>query len=342
MKFDIKKRNTPIATLIKDYINKNSGKVSDSRNEIQRRFDYLDWKDQKKIMLAFLESGKTDRQWAYSKLVDFWDKSFEPKVKALWEELHEDKCSWVITRHFPVEYLSKNLDQFTGDRDYYFICLRLAEDKSYVIDRDKLSLSDYVSVLYHTDRPIPDEEALDFLFTAVYNVCTEAYHSFTRLDRYSETDRATIVSPLNFQDVNLVYWYLRKMELLEVLWKFDSWNETVQKAIFDSSEYKAILNAGLNDYELREAKIIIAKKYAYLALEDKYKTADGFDVDGILTPKEWFNESSQKKNKKKLPEPITPEPVDPAILREMIDKNPAIAKLVGSMGLDINDDTLPF
>jgi hypothetical protein len=26
----------------------------------------------------------------------------------------------------------------------------------------------------------------------------------------------------------------------------------------------------------------------------------------------------------------------------MIDKNPAIAKLVGSMGLDINDDTLPF
>ena len=81
MKFDIKKRNTPIATLIKDYINKNSGKVSDSRNEIQRRFDYLDWKDQKKIVQAFLESGKADRQWAYSKALDFWDKSFEPKIK---------------------------------------------------------------------------------------------------------------------------------------------------------------------------------------------------------------------------------------------------------------------
>ena len=81
MTYNTKKRNTPIATLIKNYINKNSGKVSD---EIQRRFDYLDWKDQKKIVLAFLESGKTDRQWAYSKALDYWDKSFAPKIKELW------------------------------------------------------------------------------------------------------------------------------------------------------------------------------------------------------------------------------------------------------------------
>lgn len=338
MNFDIKKRNTPIATLIKNYINKNSGKVSESRNEIQKRFDYLDWKNQKKIILAFLESGKTDRLWAYSKLVDFWDKSFEPKVKTLWEELHEDKCSWVVTRHFPVEYLSMNIDQFTGDRDYYFICLRLAEDKNYVIDKGKLSLSDYVSVLYHTDRPITDEEACDFLFTAVYNVCTEAYHSFTRLDRYSETDRATIISPINFQDVNLVYWYLRKMELLEVIRNFDSWNETVQKEIYSSPEYKIILNAGLNDYELREAKKMIAKKYAYLALEDKYKTAEGFDVNEILVPREWFIEE----NKKKAPEPTIPEPVDTDLLKDIMEKNPAIEKLVGDLGLDVGESYLPF
>lgn len=342
MSYTIRKRNTPIATLIKNYINKNSGKVSDSRNEIQRRFDYLDWKDQKKIMQAFLESGKTDRQWAYSKLVDFWDKSFEPKVKALWEELHEDKCSWVVTRHFPVDYLSKNIAQFTGDRDYYFICLRLAEDKNYVIDRDKLSLSDYVSVLYHTDRPVSDEEASDFLFKTVYNVCTEAYHSFTRLDRYSEADKTTIVSPINFQDVNLVYWYLHKMELLEVLWKFDSWNATVQKAILGSTEYKAISNAGLNDYELRDAKVRIAKKYAYMALEDKYKTAEGFDVNKILVPREWFIETAPKESKEKTPEPITSETVDPTVLREMVAKNPAVEKLVGDFGLDIGESELPF
>ena len=111
-----KKRNTPIATLIKNYINKKSGKVSDSRDEIQIRFDYLDWKDQKKILSAFLESGKKDRQWAYSKILDYWDKSFEQKIKELWEQLHEDKCSWAVIRYFPIEYLTQNIDIFTGNR----------------------------------------------------------------------------------------------------------------------------------------------------------------------------------------------------------------------------------
>ena len=43
MIYKTQKRNTPIATLIKNYTNKKSGKVSESRNEIQRRFEHLDW-----------------------------------------------------------------------------------------------------------------------------------------------------------------------------------------------------------------------------------------------------------------------------------------------------------
>ena len=98
-------RNNPIATVIKNYVNKKSGKVTDSRNEIQRRFFGLDWKDQKKIMAAFLDSGISDRDWAYSRLLDLWDASFEPQVLKLWETYHEEKCAWVIIRHFPKEFI---------------------------------------------------------------------------------------------------------------------------------------------------------------------------------------------------------------------------------------------
>lgn len=63
-----KPRNNPIATVIKNYLDKKSGKVTESRKEIQRRFFGLDWKDQKKIMSAFLDAGKSDRDWAYSRL----------------------------------------------------------------------------------------------------------------------------------------------------------------------------------------------------------------------------------------------------------------------------------
>ena len=103
------KRNSPIATLIKNYVNKNSGKVSASREEIQRRFNWLDWKDQKKILTAFLDSGRSDREWAYGKVLDYWDESFMPKVKALWETYHEYKCSWSVIRYFPIDYISEHI-----------------------------------------------------------------------------------------------------------------------------------------------------------------------------------------------------------------------------------------
>lgn len=92
-------RNKPVATVIKNYVDKKSGKVSDSRKEIQRRFFVLDWKDQKKIQTAFLDSGILNRSWAYSRVLDLWDASFEQKIQALWEAYHEDKCARVIIRH---------------------------------------------------------------------------------------------------------------------------------------------------------------------------------------------------------------------------------------------------
>ena len=290
MKSKERKRNTPIATLIKNYINKKSGKVPESRKEIQRRFDYLDWKDQKKIMHAFLESGKSDRLWAYSKLVDNWDKSIEPRIKELWEQSHEGKSSWVVIRYFPTEYLSQNIDKFTDDRDYYFICLRLAKDKSYIIDRSKLSITDYLSVLYHTDRPLSDGEARDLLYKTVHDVCTED-GEYTQLSWYPDKGEDEIIGPILFQKVNLAIYYLRKMDLIDVVRKFEMWNEEVERAVFSSSEYKAVLTADLSEYVKHEAKAKIAKKYGYLALDYKYKT-EAFCIDNILTPREWFKENT--------------------------------------------------
>lgn len=166
-------RNNPIATVIRNYKNKKSGKVTDARNEIQRRFFGLDWKDQKRIMAAFLDSGISDRDWAYSRLLDLWDASFEPQVQVLWEAYHEEKCSWVIIRHFPKEYLKEHIDLFHEGRDYYFICRRLAEDSDFVIDKSKLSKTDYLMALSHAERHIDDDEATDTLYEIVRDI---AFH----------------------------------------------------------------------------------------------------------------------------------------------------------------------
>lgn len=89
------------------------GKVVESRQEIQRRFSGLDWSIQKKIIMAFLSSGKADRTWAYEQLVWYWDNDFFPKVKELFETYHEIGCVWAITRYFPTDYVLEHKDELS-------------------------------------------------------------------------------------------------------------------------------------------------------------------------------------------------------------------------------------
>jgi len=265
------KRNSPIATLIKNYVNKNSGKVSASREEIQRRFNWLDWKDQKRILAAFLDSGRADREWAYGKVLDYWDESFMPKVKELWETYHEYKCSWSVIRYFPLNYISKHIEDFTDERDYFFICLRLAKDKSFALDRAKLSNTDYLAVLYHTDRYITADDARDTLFSIVHDCCqNDAFiMKLERLDRGKHRD---VITPANFREVNLAFYYVVKLQQYEVAAQFRDWNEAVEEAIYNSPEFKAIDKNDFSfDFEYDQRRIAVAKLYAIQALEEKYK-----------------------------------------------------------------------
>ena len=271
MRCQKRKRNTSIATLIRNYTNKKSGKVSDSREEIKWRFNWLDWKDQKKIITAFLESGKTDREWAYSKMLDYWDDSFQPKVKELWEAYHEYKCSWSIIRYFPLEYIIEHIDEFDDDRDYFFICLRLAKDKNYTINRTKLSNIDYLAVLYHTDRDISAEDAYDTLFEIVHDCCLND-SMMTRLERLDRCKYRDVIPPANFREVNLAFYYVVKLQQYEAAGLFKNWNEAVEDAIYNSPEFKAIDKNDFSfDFEYEQRRVALAKIYAFQALDDKYK-----------------------------------------------------------------------
>ena len=266
-----RKKNTPIVTLMKNFINKKSGKVSESREEIKWRFNALDWKDQKKILPAFLDSSASDREWAYTKLLDYWDESFLPKVKELWETSHEYKCSWSVIRYFPVEYIVEHMGEFTDERDYYFICLRLAQDKSYVIDRSRLSNTDYLAVLYHTERMISDKEAFNTLFGVVRDCCLQDA-DVMRLEHLGEGKHRDVISPTNFREVNLAFYYVVKLQQFEVAAMFRDWNESVEEEIYNSQEFKAIDRKNCSSgYDYDRCRIDVAKLYAFKMLDDKYK-----------------------------------------------------------------------
>lgn len=273
-------RNKPIATVIKNYIDKQSGKVTESRKEIQRRFFGLDWKDQKRIMFAFLDAGKSDRDWAYSRLLDLWDGSFEQKISDLWAKYHEFRCAWIIIRHFPLDYIKNNIDQFKDDRDYYFICLRLAKDKNYIIDRTKLSKTDYLALLYHTEREITDNEARDYLYSIVHDYCLK--DSLLRsLEHVGEGKRGSVITPINYRKVNLAIYYLLRLDKEEVVQQFREWNEMLEETIYKSPEFRLVEKIyGFGDYEYKHKRVEVADIYAYQALDEKYKSLFDSSIEG--------------------------------------------------------------
>ena len=185
-------------------------------------------------------------------------------------------------------------------------------------------------MLYHTDRPLSDDEARDLLYKTVHDVCTED-GDYTQLSRYAYGGKGFVIGPILFQDVNLAVYYLRKMDLTDVVHQFEIWNEGVQRAVFNSPEFKKIVNTDMIEYEIEEAKAKVAKKYAYLALDDKYKT-EAFCIDNILTPHEWFKENAISEEENTLSKPIYSEPTDPA----------AFKGLTADITWNIKKSELPF
>ena len=274
-------RNNPIATVIKNYVNKKSGKVTDSRNEIQRRFFGLDWKDQKKIMAAFLDSGISDRDWAYSRLLDLWDVSFEPQVLKLWETYHEEKCAWVIIRHFPKEFIKKHVDTFDEGRDYYFICRRLVDETDFVIDKKRLSNTDYLMALSHGNRHIVDDEATDILYEIVRDIACHWSPSM-ELSRRFFPRRSEMMAATDFANISIALYYLEKMGNENVVSEFHLWEKNVQTSVRLSEEYKALEKEPLSDYDYKENLADLFQKQLFYNLPSKYKTMTDEEYDKRL------------------------------------------------------------
>ena len=337
MIYQTQKRNTPIAMLIKNFINKKSGKVAESRKEIQRRFEHLDWKDQKKILIASLDSCKSDRQWAYSKLYHHWDKSFEAKVKDVWDKLHEPMCAWSIIRFFPISYVKENMTSFTGERDFYFISLRLAEDPNYVIDRSKLRAVDYLAILYYLGRTLSEDEAIDMLFEIVHDLCISGFSIYeqTRIN-YDES----VFNLSKHQSISRAHNYLFSMGHEKAIRYFDEWNWKVHNDVLDSPEYGILKQWGVSQFESCEQSILIVRKYAYLSLDVKYK----FPTDTSMTELLSLVDLKFRQPPEDVPSRITNDmsPSDPLFLEKIKQTNAEVQKLMDAFELELVNGDVPF
>lgn len=258
MEYTIRKKNTPIATLIKIYQNKKSGKVGVSRKEIQERFDHLDWKDQKKILMSFLQAGMTDRKWASYKLLSYWDKSFEPIMEELWQKYKERELAWTIIRYFPIDYIKQNMDTLGAGHNYQDICIRLSGVEGFEMDESKLNEVELLHVYTKTGMRLTNKRAMELLMTLVVKICTEEYEDWGYGWYFNFDPKLSSITESNLME--------KALSILEdggknrVVHDFEIWNESV----LNDEKYKSQITQVYHNDELAFYEIQTLSKECYL------------------------------------------------------------------------------
>ncbi len=327
MDFKTPKHNTPSATLIKNYLNKKSGKVVESRREIQRRFNGMDWCYQKRILVAFINGIASDREWACRKMFAYWDDSFIPIVAALWGQYHENSLSWLILRYFPKEFLKTYIDQLSGGRNYYYLCQRLIDETDFNIDRDRLYESDIIKLYSITKRSISDEEIKETFFSLIVKVCKVEYRSRYMyqwdVDHGGIEDMSIMNNRIVWSTLHEIEYVLNRNSLAE---KIRSWNNMVMQAVKECNEFRLVKQMSLKGGHWKEVLFDLIRKYCL-------KYLDQFDVP--------HEEQAHV---------IVETRIDPkrqhASLSELRKKSPALNKLLGNFDLEMDGGTelpeLPF
>ncbi len=265
--------NQPIRRLLRDFEDKKSGKVVESRREIRRRFDYLDRPQQVRFLKACFQSCKSDREWAYEELTAHWDPKFRDIISDLWHEFHEGGARRCIVKHFPIEFVAQEIESLDNKETYYDLCLRLCYYGKFSIDKNRLTPLQVLSLYVKTGYEASDAEIIAQLYRLLINVATDDYLLFEKIDRNAKPRCE------DFGPCRKASYFIMEMQRYSILGQWKSWNIHLQHMLESSNEYHTIKTSPISDYEYREQMSSLFKKYMI-----EYFPKDGaYDLDKIET-----------------------------------------------------------
>lgn len=225
-----------ISTLLRHFCNGVKGKKVPARTGLRNRFDYQSFADQVKILRAFLQGTRSDREWCYRKLLQWWDDEITPDLEQAWLDYQDEKCVKTAARRLPEEFIKKH-QKAMGKLDYKSVCRRLAHDEGFKIDKSRLTPTDYCYVIAHNHRHISDQEADRVLFGQVkYMLDNRSYlmpfefktHFGREVGERMEDRLRYRPSLLFFRSVGYVVWALGQTGNAATIIKFHRWNKMLQ------------------------------------------------------------------------------------------------------------------
>lgn len=269
-------RNRPVATLMKEFSGHDNKKKAVARKELHRRFDYLDYSQQIKILLAHLDSVSNDRKWAYTRLIDYWEPCFIAPVLKLWESYHEPRCTWSMVQHFPKEYIIENIDILTViPRNYYYICLRFGRDDDFTIDKTKLAPYDLIRLAYKTGLPLSYDEVMQCLFSIIEKACNDWGATIDIEEHIMITagdDRFVRFKKDNIPILEYACYYVSKMEMSDIIQYMDAWIDGINVTLGKDKEWMGLNQLVLKDMSFNYKAIAILKRIMLRHIPQKYRS----------------------------------------------------------------------
>lgn len=297
-----------ISTLLRHFTKKIKGKRSPARRQLQKRFDGQSFSVQVQIMRAFLNSTPGDRDWCYWKFMNWWDDVMIPDLEKAWTTYHDFKCVKAAALRLPESFVKEHQEEMER-LDYKHVCLRLAHDKEYQIDKSKLSVTDFCYIISKNRRHISDEEAEQLLFGLIRDRLEDPeYNQVAMFDArngpYSyyyksfEEKKKYEPSLLYLRHVGYIIWTLGQTGNPEAIIKFHKWNKKLQDSMpqylaeeKNEEEILAMMNGNFKDYQ--EWNWNVFAKHAYLSLGEIMNWDEERETSS-MKPLDKFDEIKEK------------------------------------------------
>lgn len=219
-------KNETIDTVLGRFLDKRSKRVSESRKELQRRFDYASFSEQKKIIKAFLRSNcVSDIEWAAGQANKLWDNSYIDYIKETFKRKPVESLAITIIRHMPIDYvraLESQLVMFS--RSEY--CIRLAEESDNLICKYDLNIFEilYIKARIGGKVKLTELQVEYRFFKFIYSFCQNVL-----LGIYGFAD-----SIVSIPWIRRALWALGELGYRDILMHFLEMNRfAVEKSIGD-------------------------------------------------------------------------------------------------------------
>lgn len=241
-----KNRNTPVRELLSLYTDKKSGMVAKSRDELFRRFPYLDTNLQKRIVEAFLNGPESDATKMSKYLMRHWDDMYSAQIKKAWLNKPDNAyLSSLVIRYQDLSFVQEHLSQlrmFDGPMLASRLCQAGEMPKV-----DEWQLTDYLAIIHKGGAVIDEDEAIELMYS--YLVCAASQDIETgRVPDYTYKSDIGHPSLIFLEGARLIVYYLGRMGFTQALSKFETIDSELCSSInVDIQQY--LSNDELNNEE---------------------------------------------------------------------------------------------